>query len=261
MPDLDVTFYIVGKYNAENREKMLQYLDELGVRDSVILTGYLPDAELASLYRTADVFFFPSLYEGFGLPLLEAMLGGAYILSADNSSLPEVCAGHAMLCDAHDIRDMARHLREAVYESLEESMDSKRARQEYARQFTWEKTAKETLTILEGRGETETLPHRKVALVTPWPKQRTGIANYVYHIVPYMSRYVDIDIFVDNSMDRDCELLPYEYGERYTIDRLEQMHDGYDEIIYHIGNSVQFHANTYKLFERLGGLWKFMILI
>lgn len=63
MPDLDVTFFMVGKYSAENREKMERYLDELGVRDSVHLTGFLPDEELARLYREADVFFFPSFYE------------------------------------------------------------------------------------------------------------------------------------------------------------------------------------------------------
>ncbi len=254
MPDLDVTFSIVGKYNTESREKMERYLDELGVRDSVRLTGFLPDEELARLYREADVFFFPSLYEGFGLPLLEAMLGGAYILSADNSSLPEVCAGHAMLCDARDTEDMAKHLREAVCESLQESMVSKRARQEYAREFTWEKTAQKTLAILEDARDQVISSRKKIALVAPWPKQQTGIANYVYQIVPYMNHYFDIDLFVDNSMDKDCELLPYKYGNRFTIDQLEQLYDNYSEVIFHIGNCVRYHANTYRLFEKLGGI-------
>lgn len=251
--DLDVTFSIVGKYNAEGKEKLERYLEELGVQDCVRLTGFLPDEELAALYRKADVFFFPSLYEGFGLPLLEAMLGGAFILSADNSSLPEVCAGHAMFCNAQDTEDMAAHLKEAVYASLQESMESKRARQEYALGFTWEKTAKETLAILEELGERKNCPRKKIALVAPWPKQQTGIANYVYRIVPYLKDYFDVDLFVDNSMDKECELLPYEYGNRYTIDRLEELHSNYDEVIYHIGNCVQYHATTYKLFEKLGG--------
>lgn len=254
MPDLEVTFSVVGKYNDENKEKMERYLDELGVRGSVRLTGFLPDEELARLYREADVFFFPSFYEGFGLPLLEAMLGGAYILSADNSSLPEVCAGHAMLCDAYDPEDMAGRLVEAIRESLREDMQSKRARQEYARGFTWEKTSRETLAILEGVEGQEFFSRKKIALVAPWPKQQTGIANYVYQIVPYLSRYFDIDLFVDNSRDKDCELLPYEYGKRYTIDRLERLHGSYDKIIYHIGNSVQHHVNTYNLFVRFGGI-------
>lgn len=254
MPDLDVTFSVVGKCSAENREKMERYLDELRVRDSVRLTGFLSDEELTRLYREADVFFFPSFYEGFGLPLLEAMLGGAYILSADNSSLPEVCAGHAILCDAHDTEDMARHLGEAVRESLRESVESKRARQEYARGFTWEKAAAKTLAILKDAEEQKSFPRKKVAIVAPWPKQQTGIANYVYRIMPYLSKHFDIDLFVDNSMDRDCELLPFEYGKRYTIDQLEQQRGSYDEIIYHIGNCVRYHANTYKLFERLGGI-------
>lgn len=254
LSDLEVTFYIVGKYNAEGKEQLEMKLNELGINDSVKLTGYLPDQDLADLYRKADVFFFPSLYEGFGLPLLEAMLGGAYILSADNSSLPEVCAGYAMLCNAGDTEDMAEHLRDAVYASLQESMESKRARQEYAQGFTWEKTAGETLAVLEHCADPEKIPRKKIAMVTPWPKQQTGIANYVYQLIPHLNQYFDIDLFVDNSMDKDCELLPYVYGKQYTIDRLEQLHGGYDEIIYHIGNCVKYHANTYKLFEKLGGI-------
>lgn len=252
--DLDVTFYIVGRYDDISREKMERYLDELGVRDSVRLMGFLPDEELARLYREADVFFFPSLYEGFGLPLLEAMLGGMFILSADNSSLPEVCAGHALLCNAQDAENMAERLEEAVYASLQESLESKQARQQYAMGYTWEKTAKRTMDVLKGPREGKPLSRKKIALAAPWPKQQTGIADYVFRIVPCLAQYFDIDLFVDNSMDKDCELVPFAYGNRYTIDQLEKLRGQYDEIIYHIGNCVRYHANTYKLFETLGGI-------
>lgn len=252
--DLDVTFYIVGRHDDKSREEMERYLDELGVRNSVHLMGFLPDEELARLYQEADVFFFPSLYEGFGLPLLEAMLGGMYILSADNSSLPEVCAGHALLCNAGDTEDMAGRLKEAVYASLQESLESKQARQQYAQGYTWEKTAKKTLGVFKRIREEKTVSRKKIALVAPWPKQQTGIAGYVYQIVPYLAEYFDIDLFVDNSMDQDCELVPFAYGNLYTIDRLEKLHGGYDEIIFHIGNSVRHHANTYKFLDKLGGI-------
>jgi glycosyltransferase involved in cell wall biosynthesis len=73
-----------------------------GVADRVRLTGYVPDATLAALFQTCDVFAYPSLYEGFGLPVLEAMALGAPVVTSNVSSLPEVAGDAALLLDPHD---------------------------------------------------------------------------------------------------------------------------------------------------------------
>lgn len=251
--DKTLKFYIVCKYNVDEKSIFDDKLKQLGVFNDVYLTGFITDDELAELYHIADVFFFPSFYEGFGLPLLEAMLGGAYILSADNSSLPEVCGKHALYCNANDINDMAEKLILAVLSSFEETVKEKQQRQEYALQFSWEKTAQKTYEILELTTAKICELRKKIAIVTPWLNQQTGIANYVYKLVPFLSQYFDIDIFVDNTLDRECQLLPNAYGGRYLIGDLETRYQDYDDIIYQLGNSTKYHSEIYRMFKKYNG--------
>jgi glycosyltransferase involved in cell wall biosynthesis len=78
-----------------------------GIGDRVVFPGYVPEAHLPALYSAAELFVFPSLYEGFGLPVLEAMACGAPVACAGATALPEVAAGAAALFDPSDPRDMA----------------------------------------------------------------------------------------------------------------------------------------------------------
>ncbi|MBQ8814199.1 MAG: glycosyltransferase family 4 protein [Lachnospiraceae bacterium] len=141
--------YLVCSASEEKKEEFYVKANHLGIRENVVITGYISDRELADLYRRCDLFFFPSLYEGFGLPILEAMLSGAYVLSADNSSLPEVCGGYCMLCHAEDIEDMAEKLVDALEISRSEPLSEKQKRQAYAMEYSWEGTARRTLAVLE----------------------------------------------------------------------------------------------------------------
>ena len=245
--------YIVCSASDEIKTEFYNMVKKLGIDGKVKLTGYISDEELQQLYFKCDVFFFPSLYEGFGLPIVEAMLSGAYILSADNSSLPEVCGGNALLCDAHNIKDMAEKIKTALYNAKNETLDEKNNRQEYALNFSWEKTADKTLTLFEKKTE-ETIIKRKIAIVTPWPKQKTGIANFIFKLIPYLVKYFDIDIFVDNTVDSQCELLEYKYGNLYLINQLEKYHSQYDEIIYQMGNSSEFHTGIYNSLIKYKGI-------
>jgi glycosyltransferase involved in cell wall biosynthesis len=80
----------------------------------IIRAGYLSEAELAALISGAEVFAYVSLYEGFGLPVVEAMRLGVPVVTSAVSSLPEVASGAAVLVDPHDPTDIARGLREAI---------------------------------------------------------------------------------------------------------------------------------------------------
>ena len=249
-----VKLYIVCKYNEADKEKLVSKLRKENVEEKVIFTGYISNEELANLYSKAMVFFFPSLYEGFGLPILEAMLGGAFVLSADNSSLPEVCGNYAMLCNALDFDNMADKLYEALYASLHESAEEREQRKNYALSYSWEKTAADTLHIVEAKEKRELKNRKHIAIVTPWPEQETGIANYIYKIVPYLSKWFEIDIFVDDLRNEKWKWKNFEYGNLYKIDLLDEMYSKYDKIIYQIGNNSQFHTQTLEKLLKYPGI-------
>lgn len=247
-----VSMYIVCKCSEDDQLKFYDKVKKLGLEGRIKLTGYISDKELAELYVNSDVFFFPSLYEGFGLPILEAMLGGAFILSGDNSSLPEVCSDHAILCNVNDTEDMAEKLYLAFQNASEETAEEKQKRQEYALGFSWEKTAMKTLDYFKysiGRK----LPNikEKIAIATPWPNQKTGIANYMYKLIPYLSEIYDVDIFVDNRKKNDY--VSNEYGGLYDIEELETLHNNYKEIIYEIGNNI-LHKKIYEYSLKYRGI-------
>jgi glycosyltransferase involved in cell wall biosynthesis len=110
--------------------------------DDVVLTGYLPDAEIAALVRGASVFVYPSSYEGFGLPPLEAMACGVPVVAARTAALPETLGGHARMLGHDDPGELARLIVEAVEHN--EGVEEART---FARAFTWERTATATLEV------------------------------------------------------------------------------------------------------------------
>jgi len=121
---------------------------ELGVADSVIATGVVTDGELASLYSGAAVFAFCSLYEGFGIPPLEAMSCGAPVVASAECSIPEVVGDAALLVDAYSSGDMARGLTECLdNRGLCEELGKKGLKR--AKNFTWEKAAEKTLEVYQ----------------------------------------------------------------------------------------------------------------
>ena len=113
-------------------------------RERIRVLGPVPAADLAALYARATVFAYPSLYEGFGLPVLEAMAAGVPVLTSDRSSLPEVAGDAAVLVDPGSIESIRAGLARLLAEpGLRERLGAAGAARE--RTFTWERTARETL--------------------------------------------------------------------------------------------------------------------
>jgi glycosyltransferase involved in cell wall biosynthesis len=110
--------------------------------------GYVTDAELRALYENATCFAYPSLYEGFGLPPLEAMLCGCPAVVARAASLPEVCGDAVLYCDPRDPDDMARSIRLLIQEPARREELRQRGR-ERARCFTWERASTALLGLID----------------------------------------------------------------------------------------------------------------
>ncbi len=118
----------------------------LALEPHLIFTGFVEDEHLPALYAGADLFAFPSLYEGFGLPVLEAMACGAPVVTSNTSSLPEVAGEAAVLVDPTNIEQIA----EAMWLVLSQPALAAALREKglaRAAQFTWERTARETMAI------------------------------------------------------------------------------------------------------------------
>jgi glycosyltransferase involved in cell wall biosynthesis len=118
--------------------------ERLGLAGAVRFTGYLDDADLPALYSAAEAFVFPSLYEGFGLPPLEAMACGAPVIASNASSLPEVVGSAALLVDPHDSGALAAAI-ERVLGDQPLRDDLRRRGLARAAQFGWARAAQETL--------------------------------------------------------------------------------------------------------------------
>ena len=131
-------------YEATLRERAAQ----LGLQDDVRLPGWVSDAELEGLYALAGVFVFPSLYEGFGLPVLEAMRRGVPVACSNRSSLPEVAGDAALLFDPEDTAAIAAAI-ERVLGDPAEAARLREAGREQAGRFTWAATARATARSYE----------------------------------------------------------------------------------------------------------------
>jgi glycosyltransferase involved in cell wall biosynthesis len=123
-------------------------VEERHLHEHVVFTGYVPQEHLVSLYNAADLFVYPSLYEGFGLPLLEAMACGTPVITSNRSSLPEVVGEAALLVEPHRTEDLAQAILDVLSnDALQSELSAKGL--ERAGFFSWERTAKQTLAVYE----------------------------------------------------------------------------------------------------------------
>jgi len=140
---------LAGAYERDDRfPELKRQIAELGLQSDVRLIGFVPEQDLPALYRSAHLKVFPSLYEGFGLPVLEAMASGVPVVAGANSSLPEVAGNAALL-----LPDMDRGawVAEILSLLLNETRQGQLAQagKTQARKFSWAKTAESTLAAYE----------------------------------------------------------------------------------------------------------------
>jgi len=134
--------YLIGKKGWKS-ESFFEILKKSPYSQDIVLEGFLSDEELSAYYTQADCFVFPTLYEGFGLPILEAMQYGCPVVASNNSSLPEVVGEGGVLADETSVEKFA----EAIDKIISNADQFKKAALEQVTQFSWVKCARETLNV------------------------------------------------------------------------------------------------------------------
>jgi glycosyltransferase involved in cell wall biosynthesis len=141
----DLNLVLVGSKGWKIEALLERYLDNPSLEKRLFLTGFVRDEDLAPLYSGALAFVYPSHYEGFGLPPLEAMQCGVPVITSNNSSLPEVVGDAGILVDSRDRDALAQSILDLVTsEPLRSSLRAKSLQQ--AAQFSWEKLTEETIS-------------------------------------------------------------------------------------------------------------------
>jgi len=136
---------VAGGSGWKNKE-IYARVNELGLADSVLFLGYVSTEDLVVLYNSCRLFVYPSLYEGFGLPVLEAMACGAPVITSNVSSLPEVAGDAALTIDPNRVDGLAEAIGSVLTdESLRGELRRKGLQR--ANDYSWEETARQTVEV------------------------------------------------------------------------------------------------------------------
>ncbi len=147
-PQLKHKLLLAGK-ETWFADRVREAARESGVADRIQFVGFVSDDDLLQLYNACDLFVFPSFYEGFGLPALEAMACGRAVVCANTTALPEVVDGAAIVFDPYVVDEMVRALADLLLDSeLRSRME--RLGLQRAAHFSWQKTAEGTLNVFRG---------------------------------------------------------------------------------------------------------------
>ncbi|MBI4743351.1 MAG: glycosyltransferase family 4 protein [Actinobacteria bacterium] len=149
---IDHKLVIAGGRRKESKsdyfENLLKNIKELGLTSNVVFLGYIEDNDIPFLYNAADIFIFPSLFEGFGLPPLEAMACGTPVIVSNIPSLMEIVSDGALVIDPADPDDIAQAIFQILSDvNLSKSLSEKGIKQ--AAKFSWRNTAQKTLEVYQ----------------------------------------------------------------------------------------------------------------
>jgi glycosyltransferase involved in cell wall biosynthesis len=147
-PQVDDCVLVIAGEKGWQYDQIFRTVQSLGLEDSVRFLGYVPESELPLLYQGAELFVYPSLYEGFGVPLVEAMACGCPVVCSNRSSMPEVVGEAGILVDPEDARILVEAMRRVLSDSV--LADALRMRGlERAQRFRWDDSARTLLGLYE----------------------------------------------------------------------------------------------------------------
>lgn len=252
---------IVCSVHDVERRRLLDYARSLGLEDrELIMTGFISEADLIACYRLCKLFVFPSWHEGFGLPVLEAMMCGRPVIASDRSSLPEVVGLESALFDPFDIPALAAKIETLLSDNRERKKLERHSLLQAAR-FSWESTARKAWDALESahartiaqRALPAAPPTRKprLAYLSPLPPQPSGIADYSAELLPELARHYEIDLIVSQPHITDVALTAL-FPVR-SADWFAQHSYLFDRVVYQFGNS-EFHKHMFDLLRGCPGV-------
>lgn len=242
---------IVCKLSPQSVERYTNLAIERGISERVVLTNFVTNEELIQLYNLATLMAFPSIYEGFGLPVVEAWRCGTPVLTSDNSSLGEIAGDGAIQVDPHSEGAITKGLNKALGETDLEALLAKG--QERMKLFTWEKVAQTSIEVINNLGKCpDAIQERvkKIAMFTPLPPMESGIADYSADIIKGLSKYFEIDVYIDNYKAEDLEIAGVQI---MPVSKFKKNHALYDRIVYQVGNSL-FHEYMFPYIKKYQGI-------
>lgn len=244
---------VVCKLSENGMSKLKDIAKSHNVERNVVFTNFVTDEELVKFYNLATLMAFPSKYEGFGLPIVEAWACGTPVLTADNSSLCEIAGDSAVLVNAD--------IDQSIADGMTKMLSDKNILSEYSEKgqkrvtlFNW-KLINDHIIHLINNIKTEKIslskPERlKIAFFTPLPPLESGIADYSQDIINALCRYCDIDVFVEETYNAES-VFP-ENVAMYSHRSYPARHDRYADTIFQVGNS-EYHFYMYKYIREYHG--------
>lgn len=249
---------IVCSVQNADRDRLRELAHSQGLLpDEMIMTGFVPEADLVKLYNGCTLFIFPSLHEGFGLPALEAMQCGKAVIASNTSSIPEVIGLDEALFDPKNIESITEKLMHVLTDKgFHQRLEAHSTQQ--CKKFSWDETARRAIAAMEKCAALHVaaptpLPEERprLAYISPLPPARSGISYYSAELLRVLTRWYTVDVIVDQDEVDDAWIKTH--CGVHSINWFQSNHNSYDRVIYHFGNS-HFHSHMFDALERIPGV-------
>ena len=255
---------IVCSLSIHEHQRLQKIVETSGLAiTDVVFTNFVSEEDLLALYNCCELFVFPSLHEGFGLPVLEAMSCGCAVIASNTSSLPEVVGRADALFDPHNVDSIAQKMT-AVLEDPVWRAQLKEYGLVQSQRFTWDISAQRALHAIEKmhldwsqkQSQQIIAVQRKsvqkkplLAFISPMPPERSGISDYSAELLEHLDFYYQIELIVDQKEVIQGETPFLVRDVTWFIEHANT----YERVLYHFGNST-FHQHMFDLIMQIPGV-------
>lgn len=246
---------IVCKISKYSQDRYMQLAESLGIFEQVVFTNFVPYDDLVMLYNYAYMMAFPSLYEGFGLPIVEAMACETLVLTSNNSSLIEIAKESAIIVDPMSAKSIAKGMIDGFNLSKNERKDYILKGKQVVNNYTWDRTSTilhNSLNRLKSLAPRLVIKNRKIKIAwfSPLPPIESGISAYSVDIINEMAKYADVDVYIEKynhqaNLRNGIKVL---FHEQY-----HQNSSKYEATVFHIGNNM-YHAYMIPYLKKYSGI-------